>query len=64
MLRIGAGVRRESLSRHGDTRTVIFTLTPQEFAGIATGDGISVHYGAGADGKGWNFGPVDKKMLK
>jgi len=65
VLRIGS--QEFSVSRYrtdGDTRTVIFTLTAQEFAAIATGDGISVHYGAGAEGKGWNFGPVDKKMLK
>ena len=65
VLRIGS--QKFDVSRYradGDTRTVIFTLTAQEFAGIATGDAISVHYGAETEGKGWNFGPVDKKMLK
>ena len=65
VLRIGS--QEFNVSRYrtdGDTRTVIFTLTSQEFEGVATGDAISVHYGAGAEGKGWSFGPVDKKMLK
>ena len=31
--------------------------------GLFTG-GLGFHYGAEAEGKGWTFGPVDKKMLK
>jgi len=63
ILRIGE--ETFDLSRYradGDTRTVIFTLTPEQFARISTGDAIRVRYD-GAD-RGWNFGPVDKNMLK
>jgi hypothetical protein len=52
----------EAFGPDGDTRTVIFTLTPEQFARISTGDAIRVRYD-GAD-RGWNFGPVDKNMLK
>jgi hypothetical protein len=48
----------------GDTRTVIFALTTEQFAQIANGDHVRVLYGTGADGRGWNFGPVNKNMLR
>lgn len=65
VLRIGS--QEFDLSRYatdGDTRTVIFTLTSQEFARIANGDAVTVHYGAGAEGRGWNFGAIDKNMVR
>jgi hypothetical protein len=65
VLRIGE--QEFDLSRYrsdGDTRSVIFTLTADQFARLSSGDAISVQYGDGADGRGWNFGPVDKNMLK
>jgi len=65
VLRIGS--REFDLSRYaldGDTRTVIFTLTPEQFGQLSTGDAVTVHYGAGATGRGWKLGPVDKNMLR
>jgi len=65
MLVLRVGSQETDLSRYpvsGDTRTVIFTLTAQQFAQIANGDAMTVYYGAGADAR--NFGPVDKTMLR
>jgi hypothetical protein len=65
VLRIGA--QEFDLSRYpntGDTRTVIFALTPEQFGRIVNGDAVTIHYGAQAPGRGWNFGPVDKNMLR
>jgi hypothetical protein len=67
LLVLHIGSLEADLSRYstdGDTRTVIFTLTAEQFAQIATGDHVTVLYGTGADGRGWNFGPVDKNMLR
>ena len=49
---------------HGDTRTVIFTLTPHEFAQIGKGDAMTVYYGRDSGARGWNFGPIDKDLLR
>lgn len=65
VLRIGA--QEFDLSRYpntGDTRTVIFALTSEQFGRIVNGDAVTIHYGAQAPGRGWNFGPVDKNMLR
>ena len=55
---------RSRYSTTGHTQTVIFTLTAEQFAQIRTGDHVTVLYGTGGDGRGWNFGPVDKNMLR
>lgn len=64
VLRVGA--RESTLSRYpesGDTHTLIFTLTLEEFAQIATGDLVTVYYGRGGETKErWNFGPLDKSL--
>ena len=67
LLVLHIGALEVDLSRYatdGDTRTVIFTLTSEQFAQIRTGDHVTVLYGTGADGRGWNFGPVDKNLLR
>ncbi len=55
------------LSRYpesGDTQTLIFTLTPEEFAQTATGDLVTVQYGRGGESnEQWNFGTLDKGLL-
>ena len=64
VLRIGA--QEFSLSRYlntGETNTVVFTLTAEEFARISQGDAVKVQYGSGGNYTGWNFGKVDKNML-
>jgi hypothetical protein len=65
VLRIG---RQEfDVSRYrtdGGTNRVIFTLTAAEFAQVAAGDAMSVHCGANASGNGWNFGKIDKSILR
>lgn len=64
MLVLRIGSQEFSLSRYlntGETNTVVFTLTAEEFARISQGDSVRVQYGSG--GNGWNFGKVDKSML-
>lgn len=64
VLRIGG---REFLnSRYpagGDTRTLIFTLTREDFASVKTGDDVSVQYGHDSAGPRWSFGTLDKSLL-
>ena len=48
----------------GETTTVTFTLTPDEFATVSQGDPIVVQYGSGHGAAAWNFGHLDKNMLK
>ena len=48
----------------GETTTVTFTLTADEFALISQGDPVVVQYGSGAGAAAWNFGHVDKNMLQ
>ena len=67
MLVLRIGSQEFDLSHYatdGETRTIIFTLTPQQFAQISTGDKVTVYYGAGTDGREWNFGPVDKSIVR
>jgi hypothetical protein len=47
----------------GETSTVIFTLTAEEFAAVSPGDEVVVQYGSGAGAAPWNFGHIDKKTL-
>ena len=48
----------------GETTTVTFTLTADEFATVSQGDPIVVQYGSGQGAAAWNFGHLDKNMLK
>jgi hypothetical protein len=67
MLILRIGNREFSTSRYnssGETSTVIFTLTPEEFAAVSQGDQVVVQYGSGAGAAPWNFGHIDKKSLQ
>lgn len=52
----------------GSLNTLIFQLTPAQWAAARTGDLVAVSYGhdadSGAAGDRWDFGPLDKKMLQ
>ncbi len=47
----------------GDIGTIVFTLTAEEFAQFSGGEPMRVQYGSGATG-GWNFGHLDKSLLR
>jgi hypothetical protein len=67
MLTLRIGTSEFSVSRFnptGETTTVIFTLSADEFAGVSQGDPVIVQYGSGNGASPWNFGHLDKKMLK
>ena len=67
MLILRIGSTEFSTSRYnssGETSTVIFTLTADEFATLSEGDEVIVQYGSGAGAAPWNFGHIDKKLLK
>jgi hypothetical protein len=66
MLVLRIGSQDFSLSKYpatGETSTVIFTLTAEEFARVSQGDSVRVQYGNGPTYSGWNFGRVDKTIL-
>jgi hypothetical protein len=48
----------------GDTGTVTFTLTADEFAAIPDSAPITVQYGTGHDDPVWRFGRINKGQLK
>jgi hypothetical protein len=53
------GMQQITLARYpedGDTHTLIFTLTPEEFGRISTGDPVWVQYGRGEAFERWDFG--------
>ena len=61
VLRIGS--QRFTKSRppeDGSLNTLIFTLTSDQFARTTPGDRVAVQYG---DEPGWDFGPLDKRLL-
>jgi len=65
ILRIGD--QEFGLSRYpqsGDTSTVTFTLTAEEFAQLQDGASLTVQYGSGPNRPGWNFGKINKGQLK
>jgi hypothetical protein len=69
ILTLQIGSNTYTLSRlpaDGDTGTVIFTLTPTEFAATSTGQTVTVYYGSGSptDGNAWSFSTLDKGLLK
>jgi hypothetical protein len=60
------GEREFATSRYpssGETGTVIFTLTPEEFAALTDSAAISIQYGLGHDDPGWKFGRLNKGQL-
>jgi hypothetical protein len=64
LLRIGKS--DFTISRYpedGNTNTLIFTLTPEEFDQIATDDPVTVRYGREVSYDERDFGPIDKSML-
>jgi len=66
MLVLRIGSEEFNLSRYpasGETTTIVFTLTADEFARVSQGDPVQVQYGSDPNMNGWNFGKVDKNML-
>jgi hypothetical protein len=66
MLVLRIGSQEFNLSRYpstGETGTVVFTLTAEEWARVSQSDPMSVQYGSGTNYNGWNFGKVDKGLL-
>jgi hypothetical protein len=64
VLRIGS--QEFSLSRYpntGETNTVVFTLTAEEWSRVSQSEPVAVQYGNGTNYNGWNFGKVDKTLL-
>lgn len=65
ILRIGD--QEFGLSRYpqsGDTTTVIFTLTAQEFEQLPDSASLTVQYGSGPNRPNWNFGRLNKGLLR
>jgi hypothetical protein len=67
MLVLQIGSAEFTISRYpvtGETTMVTFALTADEFATVSQGDPVVVQYGSGQGAEGWNFGHLDKNMLK
>ena len=67
LLVLQIGSQQFDISRLGDdgsTNQITFTLTSDQFASLQQGDPITVQYGDGGNGETWNFGHIDKTMLK
>ena len=47
----------------GETGTVTFTLSAQEFGALQDGAPVTVQYGEGHDDAGWRFGRINKGQL-
>jgi hypothetical protein len=47
----------------GETGTVTFTLSAEEFAAVLDGASVTVQYGEGHDDPGWRFGRINKGQL-
>ena len=47
----------------GETGTVTFTLTAEEFASLADSAAMSIQYGLGHNDPGWKFGRLNKGQL-
>ncbi len=63
ILKIGA--QEFALSRYpesGDTHTLIFTVTQEEFAGAVDGEPVTLQYGRELSGDQWNFGLLEKPL--
>lgn len=64
VLRIGNGELTSSrYPSSGETGTVTFTMSPEEFAALPDGAPITVQYGVGHDHPGWKFGHLNKGQL-
>jgi len=66
MLVLRIGSQEINLSRYpatGETGTVVFTFTADEWARVSQSDPVRVQYGSGTNYAGWNFGKVDKTLL-
>lgn len=64
VLRIGGkDFKLSQYPLNGDTGTLIFTLTSQEFAQLSNGDPVTVQYGSDASNEFWNLGQLDKSLL-
>ncbi len=64
ILRIGS--QAIAVSRYpdnGDTHTLIFALTPEQFAQVNSGDEVIVQYGLGEADVQWSFGRLNKAAL-
>ena len=50
----------------GDLNTIIFALTPSEFAATKTGDPVTAYFESDAPTSpdAWQFGKLDKSLLK
>jgi hypothetical protein len=63
VLRIGTRTFPAGRYKGGDTHTLIFTLTPEEFGQTASGDDVVVQYGRKDSNALWRFGQLDKNRL-
>ena len=59
VLQIGSTVYKVSEFKNGDPHTLIFTLTPEEFANTVNESLITVHYEPDTQGH-WDFGFLEK----
>jgi hypothetical protein len=65
VLRIGSQeFRLSSYPPGGDTRSLVFTLTLAEFARTNTGDPVTLYYGQAGAGQVWQFGRLDKGVIR
>lgn len=66
ILRIGAEEFTKSrYPEDGDLKTLIFTLTADEYARTNTGDKVTVYYGRDPSTENkWDFGVIDKVQTK
>ena len=69
ILTLQIGTTTFTLSRSpddGSLNTVIFALTPAEFAATKTKDPVTVYFGSSSptSADAWNFGTLDKSLLK
>jgi hypothetical protein len=64
VLRIGDYQTQWSRYPEGDTHRVIFKIPREDYDALRDGDPMTVHYGRGAKGPIWNFGPFDKSQWK
>jgi hypothetical protein len=49
--------------QNGDLHTLIFTLTNDQFAQVATGDPVRVQYGTEPSQEWWDLGYLDKNII-
>ena len=62
VLQIGTKVFKVSEFKNGDPHTLVFTLTPDEFASTRDESLITVHYEPDTQGH-WNFGFLTKNWI-